>query len=380
MSIRFVTGGDSNYFPTLLKSVRAMQRLHPDSEVWLGDYGLLPAEIKMLAPTKVIKMPKLSGDTGKDFLLKIELCRQVPVPFVYLDGDAVLLHPWDEDPADADLTLTSRTWCRGGINAGVFGCSNDQVFESWHAEALRRLPKEGHYAEQNALHAMAHKFSVKYVPAIVYNWDRWQHERLPPTATVAHLKGKRVGVAEFMNQLPEPRQLPLYDPGYTELYDQLHEEDQQYGDESARHLPWALKHIEQTGSKTVLEYGCGKGTLVDELRARGVEAHGWDPAVKRFRGPVEPADLVVCTDVLEHIEPKYLSATLRDIRKKTLKRAIFVIALRYDRTHTLPDGTNPHKLVCPYTWWKAKLEWVFGSAHVSKLREGHSVKFVCTPI
>jgi hypothetical protein len=67
------------------------------------------------------------------------------------------------------------------------------------------------------------------------------------------------------------------------------------------------------------------------------------------------ADLVVCFDVLEHVEPEYLDEVIRHIKSKTRKVAHFVIANVPDETKLLPDGRNPHLIVEPPNWWYAKL-------------------------
>lgn len=94
--------------------------------------------------------------------------------------------------------------------------------------------------------------------------------------------------------------------------------------------------------RAILDYGCGQGQLVEALRARGLQAAGYDPAVKRYAGEsTQKFDLTVCTDVLEHVEPECLGAVLEDIYSRTTRVLWVVIALQ-ECGKTLPDGRNAH--------------------------------------
>jgi hypothetical protein len=104
----------------------------------------------------------------------------------------------------------------------------------------------------------------------------------------------------------------------------------------------------------VLDYGCGKGTLdVPGIRR-------YDPAIPEFSKSPSPAHLVVCTDVMEHIEPEYVGNTILHIYSLTKRVAYFQIATRRDKSKTLPDGTNPHKTVRKGKWWINTFKEVLG--------------------
>ncbi|MEZ4404132.1 MAG: class I SAM-dependent methyltransferase [Kofleriaceae bacterium] len=64
----------------------------------------------------------------------------------------------------------------------------------------------------------------------------------------------------------------------------------------------------------VLDYGCGRGLLVDELTRRGVAAAGYDAFDPRYQDPAPLArsyDCVLAQDVIEHVDdPVALLATL----------------------------------------------------------------------
>jgi hypothetical protein len=107
------------------------------------------------------------------------------------------------------------------------------------------------------------------------------------------------------------------------------------------------------------------------------EAKGYDPSVEEFERLPAPADIVVSTDVLEHIEPECLDDVLKHIGSLTLKGA-------YLNIHTgkakaiLPDGRNAHLIQQPWDWWQSKLKNVF--AFVEPIREyswENRPSFVC---
>ena len=115
---------------------------------------------------------------------------------------------------------------------------------------------------------------------------------------------------------------------YRELNRLMHESPIGYGNTGHRYAPQILKQAADCGALTVLDYGCGKGTLAPVLRANGLETFEYDPAVALKDKSPEPADLVFCGDVAEHVEPEFLDAFLDDLQRVTRKRLLLVIATR----------------------------------------------------
>jgi Methyltransferase domain len=108
----------------------------------------------------------------------------------------------------------------------------------------------------------------------------------------------------------------------------------------------------QLQAVTVLDYGCGRGTLKEAVPFQVQE---YDPGIPGKDALPEPADLVVCTDVLEHIEPDKLDNVLRHLRSLTKKGIFLVIALTPAR-QILSDGRNAHISLHPSKWWLRKLQ------------------------
>ncbi len=116
------------------------------------------------------------------------------------------------------------------------------------------------------------------------------------------------------------------------------------------------------GSRDILDYGCGQRTLERDL---GFAIRNYDPCISGLDAAPDPADLVVCTDVLEHIEPECLDEVLDDLQRLTRNAGFFVIATR-PAEKTLPDGRNAHLIQEPLGWWMPKLTARF---EVTQLKE-----------
>lgn len=134
---------------------------------------------------------------------------------------------------------------------------------------------------------------------------------------------------------------------YLELNTQKHWQSDQYGIGGAQFAPIVYEMTKQFKTEDVLDYGCGKATLQAELP---FSIKLYDPAVPKYSAEPLPANLLVCTDVLEHIEPQCLEDVLEHMASLCKTAFFFTIALR-PSIKMLPDGTPTHKIVEPATWW-----------------------------
>ncbi len=129
--------------------------------------------------------------------------------------------------------------------------------------------------------------------------------------------------------------------------------------------------IDQTEASTLLDYGCGSmQNLAKVLRPRRqVSYRGYDPAVPDFSEAPEPADLVTCIDVLEHIEPDCLDDVLSHLALLTEGHGFFTIHTG-PAVKVLSDGRNAHLIQQPGAWWFAKLAPLFDILTYQKLPSG----------
>ena len=96
-------------------------------------------------------------------------------------------------------------------------------------------------------------------------------------------------------------------------YIDKHKNDPKFsnGTSLLKHIPYLTRVIQEHRVKSVLDYGCGKGVWWGSFFWRPVmEAHGvtvrrYDPAIEKFKDlPDSRYDLVICSDVLEHLHPE----------------------------------------------------------------------------
>jgi hypothetical protein len=109
--------------------------------------------------------------------------------------------------------------------------------------------------------------------------------------------------------------------------------------------------INRYDAKSVLDYGCGQGSLA---RSVGPIVQEYDPAIAGKDALPLPADLVVCTDVLEHIEPECLADVLDHLRALSRLACFVVISTRAAKKF-LADGRNAHLIVKDDDFWRQHL-------------------------
>ena len=137
---------------------------------------------------------------------------------------------------------------------------------------------------------------------------------------------------------------------YIELNKELHKLSASYGTSGQRYAKPVMELYRKHGLTSILDYGCGKGTLKKELK---MDINEYDPCVKGKEAKIA-SDLLVCTDVLEHVEPECIDAVLDDIAKHAIKYAYLAIAFTPAKK-TLSDGRNAHLIVQNEDWWLPKL-------------------------
>jgi hypothetical protein len=142
---------------------------------------------------------------------------------------------------------------------------------------------------------------------------------------------------------------------YVALNVRLHQDNLAYGVGGEKHAPTILKLSHALNTTSILDYGCGKGYLAKALPFPIWE---YDPAIPAKAASPRPADIVVATDVLEHVEPEYLEGVLHDLARCTQKVGYFVIHTG-PASKMLADGRNAHLLQRDAQWWRVQLQKLF---------------------
>lgn len=145
---------------------------------------------------------------------------------------------------------------------------------------------------------------------------------------------------------------------YRDLNLRAHQAMPDYGRNGSRWAEQVRNLMDASESVTVLDYGCGKGALAASLP--DVSVAEYDPAIQGKDAEPAAADLVVCADVLEHVEPECLPAVL-DHLDRLAKKALLVNVTLVTGRRRLPDGTPAHRMVRSAEFWQDQLrrfgEW-----------------------
>lgn len=156
----------------------------------------------------------------------------------------------------------------------------------------------------------------------------------------------------------------LITPAYQALQTGFHNETPEYGTSGSRHSEAVAGFCQKLGSKDVLDYGCGKATLQKGLP---FPIQNYDPCRDEYNARPVPATLVVCTDVLEHIELSCLGEVLEDLRRLT-KQVLFINVACRPAKKTLPDGRNAHLIQEDPNWW---LGWLLPKFDLQSFQTGN---------
>lgn len=139
---------------------------------------------------------------------------------------------------------------------------------------------------------------------------------------------------------------------YRRLNAKLHEGGH-YGISGAKWAQHVHRLAIQIEAASILDYGCGQGTLAKALSGP-YSVIEYDPAIAGKETKPFHADLVVCGDVLEHIEPDCLFAVLDDLHS-IARHAVFLVVATRPAKKFLADGRNAHLIVEPAVWWLPKI-------------------------
>jgi hypothetical protein len=172
-------------------------------------------------------------------------------------------------------------------------------------------------------------------------------------------KPKNVGAEFKLIAVAKPK---LVSDEYKELNRKLHESNLAFGVGGGKYAQIIVDLVVSTKSRSVLDYGCGKGYLAKALPFPIWE---YDPCVPGKDEQPRPAEIVACLDVLEHIEEDKIGPVLEDLARCVKKTGYFIIHTG-PSTKTLEDGRNAHILQKPKEWWEEQLAKYFNVGMVSE--------------
>lgn len=156
-------------------------------------------------------------------------------------------------------------------------------------------------------------------------------------------------------------------------YKVLHEEKGKFKGISLTPLvPTLINVTKENNCKTLLDYGCGKAIPYDKDRCKEVGLKNpvqelcsiesfdlYDPAYEKYAElPDKKYDIVVCTDVLEHIAEQDIDYVLTQILSRSNKVVFLNISCRPAVKHFKEGkfkGKNVHISVFDPSWWGHKI-------------------------
>ena len=156
-------------------------------------------------------------------------------------------------------------------------------------------------------------------------------------------------------------------------YKVLHEEEGKFKGISLTPLVPTLIHVtKENNCKTLLDYGCGKAIPYDKDRCKEVDLRHpiqklcnlksfdlYDPAYEKYATlPDKKYDIVVCTDVLEHIAEQDIDYVLTEILSRSNKIVFLNISCQPALKHFKEGkfkGKNVHISVFDPSWWGHKI-------------------------
>lgn len=147
----------------------------------------------------------------------------------------------------------------------------------------------------------------------------------------------------------------LITEAYRRELQKIHQDDEDWGTGPRGNIIKICKFIDSNNVHRLLDYGCGKGENLRWFLPTQVSVSNYDPAIPKWSADPAPEDYLLCTDVLEHIEPECIKDVMEHIVSKFNKKALLAISLVKSRK-LLSDGRNSHILIKPIEWWIGLLQ------------------------
>jgi 2-polyprenyl-3-methyl-5-hydroxy-6-metoxy-1,4-benzoquinol methylase len=147
----------------------------------------------------------------------------------------------------------------------------------------------------------------------------------------------------------------LISDAYLKEQQILHAAPRGFGGRGSKWAELVVELAEQHTCRTILDYGCGQGSLARELAPK-LTIEEYDPAIAgKDAPPAGRFDMVVCTDVLEHIESDKIFFVLQHLAQVT-GHILFVVISLVPTEKKLSDGRQAHILLRSQEWWRYQIE------------------------
>lgn len=163
---------------------------------------------------------------------------------------------------------------------------------------------------------------------------------------------------------------------YIKQYKLLYKIKKNYGKTSIKLYDMLEKIINDLNISSILDYGCGKSKLLDLIKKnKKIKVYKYDPAIKKYSKLTKnKVNLVICTDVLQHVPLYDLDRVLKEIKSKGVY-VLFYIKCTNHKTK-LPNKTYANCTVYDKKWWLEKLSNYYYDIKEIKIKDLTSVCFI----
>ena len=167
----------------------------------------------------------------------------------------------------------------------------------------------------------------------------------------------------------------LISDAYRKTQQTMHRRPGGYGGSGWKWGEEVVKFARDLGARVLLDYGCGEGTLKKWLHKHypNLRVEEYDPGIAGKERLPKFAELVVCTDVLEHIEPPKLDTVIRHIHGLATRGVYLNIATR-PANKLLPNGNNAHLIIENEDWWRERVFAFDWKCVHQEWKTGHHLK------
>ena len=154
-----------------------------------------------------------------------------------------------------------------------------------------------------------------------------------------------------------------------EQYQNLHARF--YGASAYLHFDQIAKEVLAFDPGSIIDFGCGRSDLVAHFwKEGGRRIAKYDPAIPQYkRMPEGEFDLMLCTDVMEHIPMTDVDKIFDEMKTKT-NNVLFTISMKPARAK-LPDGRNAHVTLLTANEWMRWIAVAFGNAISLPMQDEH---------
>jgi len=116
--------------------------------------------------------------------------------------------------------------------------------------------------------------------------------------------------------------------------------------------------IKTNNINSIIDYGCGKAMAYKDypFEKKKIDIFLYDPYFLKYRKlPKKKFELLICTDVMEHIQKNEIENTLIKMNNYSSKNLYFSICTRPAKK-ILPDGQNAHVTLMSKNEWMTIIE------------------------